>query len=135
VDWTIKGLYQSFRQFILYGIIGGISAGLDFVVFTLLCKEGLNYQFANIISIHCGITCSFILNRHFNFKIKDKTLQRFLSFYIIGFIGLSISAGLLYLLVSLNQWNEINAKLLSIVIVAIVQFLLNKFITFRTVQN
>ena len=123
--------YQRYRNIILYGIIGGISAGLDFLVYTFLCKLDLNYQIANVFSIHCGIFCSFLLNRHFNFKIKDKTLLRFLSFYVIGLTGLALSAALLYLMVNINSWNEIYAKLITIIVVAIVQFLLNKFITFK----
>ena len=124
-------IFNRYRNIILYGIIGGLSAGLDFLVYSLLCKSGLHFQVANVISVHCGIFCSFILNRHYNFKIKDKTLLRFLSFYVIGLIGLALSASLLYVLVDVSSWNEIYAKLVTIVAVALVQFVLNKFITFK----
>ena len=131
MEKSLKFYYQRYRNFILYGIIGGISAGLDFFIYTLLCKGDLNYQVANVVSIHCGIFCSFLLNRYYNFKVKDKTFLRFLSFYVIGLTGLALSAFLLYLMVDINAWNEIYAKLITIIAVAIVQFLLNKFITFK----
>jgi putative flippase GtrA len=127
----IQVYYQRYRNFILYGIIGGISAGLDFSVYTLLCKLGLDYQISNVISIHCGIFCSFILNRTYNFKTKDKPLLRFRSFYIIGMTGWLLSVVILYVMVGIKEWNEIYAKLLVVVVVAISQFLLNKFITFK----
>ena len=132
---TIKQLYSRFRNLILYGLIGGFCAGLDFAIYTLLCHfEVMPYLWANVISIHVGIFCSFFLNRSFNFKVKDKTPLRFLSFYIVGLIGLAISEGILYLMVDWAQWNELVSKLVSIVVVALVQFCLNKFITFKTKQ-
>lgn len=125
-----KKLLLSNKDFILYAIIGGFCATLDFVVYTSLCFL-MPYLWANVISTHCGIFCSFLLNRQFNFKVKDKTLIRFLSFYTVGLIGLGISSLLLFILVDLVNANEIICKLLTIVIVAIIQFLLNKFITFK----
>lgn len=125
-------LYSRFRNLILYGIIGGFCAALDFGVYTALCYfDIMPYLWANIISIHVGIFMSFFLNRSLNFKVKDKAAQRFLSFYAVGLTGLGISEGMLYLMVTKGGWNEIACKLVSIVVVALIQFLLNKFITFR----
>ncbi len=128
----INFLYSKFRNLILYGIIGGFCAALDFGIYTLLCYFNIiPYLWANIISVHCGIFCSFFLNRLINFKVTDKTTQRFISFYIVGLIGLGISEGMLLLMVNVGQWNEIACKLITIVIVALVQFFLNKYITFK----
>ncbi len=125
-------LYARFRNLILYGIIGGFCAGLDFFVYSVLCQfEVMLYLWANVISIHCGIFCSFFLNRSFNFKVKDRATQRFLSFYAVGLTGLAISEGMLYLMVTMVGWNELFCKLISIVVVALIQFILNKYITFR----
>jgi putative flippase GtrA len=128
-------LYSKYKNFVLYGIIGAISAGIDFAIYTLLFRMGLDFSISNIISVHCGIFCSFLLNRQYNFKVKDKMLSRFLSFYAIGLTGLALSAGLLWLMVTNASWNEIYAKLLTIVAVAILQFFLNKFLTFRKRTN
>lgn len=131
----VKMLYTRFRHLILYGIIGGFCATLDFGVYTLLCHfDVMPYLWANVVSIHCGIFTSFLLNRTFNFKVKDKTTQRFLSFYMVGLIGLGISEGMLYLMVTVGEWNELMSKLISVVVVALVQFVMNKYITFKTKQ-
>ncbi len=125
-------IYQRFRNLILYGIIGGFCSALDFVIYTLLCHfDVLPYLWANVISVHIGIFTSFVLNRQLNFKIKDKTPQRFISFYLVGLTGLGISSLMLYLMVDYAHWNEIVCKLITIVIVALVQFFLNKYITFK----
>ena len=128
----VKGLYFRFRNLILYGIIGGFCAALDFGVYTALCQFGIMpYLWANIISIHVGIITSFVLNRSINFKVKDKATKRFLSFYAVGLTGLGISELMLYLMVTLGGMNELLCKLISIVVVALIQFVLNKYITFK----
>ena len=129
---NLKDLYSRFRNLTLYGIIGGFCAALDFGVYTALCHfDIMPYLWANIISIHVGIFMSFILNRSINFKVKDKTTKRFMSFYAVGLTGLGISELMLYLMVTIGGMNELLGKLISIVVVALIQFILNKFITFR----
>lgn len=128
----IVELYSRFRNLILYGIIGGFCSALDFVIYTLFCHyDIMPYLWANVISVHIGIFTSFVLNRQLNFKIKDKTPQRFLSFYLVGLTGLGISTLMLYIMVDIAHWNEVICKLITIVFVALVQFLLNKYITFK----
>ncbi len=124
-------LFNRYRNLILYGLIGGFCAGLDFAVYTLLCKINVQYLVANVVGIHCGIFCSFILNRHINFRVKDKMWTRFTFFYLIGLIGLALSSGMLYYMVTMSNWDEISAKLITVVTVALVQFFLNKLITFK----
>lgn len=133
VKSLIKTLYSKFRNLILYGIIGGFCAALDFGIYAALCYTNIMpYLMANIISVHCGIFCSFFLNRSINFKVKNKPRRRFVSFYAIGLIGLAISEGMLYVMVTLMGLDTVICKLVTVVVVALIQFLLNKYITFRT---
>ena len=129
----LRQFYNRFRNLILYGIIGACCAALDFGIYTALCRlELMPYLAANIISIHVGIFTSFVLNRSINFKVKDRVSVRFMSFYAVGLTGLGISELMLYLLVTVAGLDELICKLLSIVVVALVQFLLNKYVTFKT---
>ena len=128
----IGKLYNQFRNLILYGLIGGFCAALEFAVYTVLCEfDIMPYLWANVISIHVGIFTSFVLNRSVNFKVKDKAAVRFLSFYTVGLVGLGISELMLYLMVTVGGMNELVCKLVSIVVVALIQFVLNKYITFK----
>ena len=132
----IKQLYSKFRNLILYGIIGSCSSGLDFLLYTLFVEVfGWHYIFSNCISVLAGISTSFTLNRNYNFKIKDKTRQRFALFLTIGLCGMMISNLILYLCVDILNWNKIVSKLLSIVLVVVFQFILNKYITFKPSNN
>lgn len=129
-------LYERFRNLILYGIIGSFTASLDFTVFWLLSHyTGLQYLIANIIGVTVGITTSFILNRKYNFKVEDHTARRFVIFLSVGLFGMLVSSGILYYCVDVMQLNKIPSKLLSIVIVVLAQFFLNKYITFKITRH
>ena len=130
----VRSLWTRFRELILYGLIGGFCAALDFGVYTVL-GLWIPYLWANVLSVHCGIFTSFFLNRSLNFKVKDKAAQRFTIFYLVGLSGLALSEGLIWLLASQFAWNPILAKLLTVFVVALYQFLLNKFITFKKSNN
>ncbi|MDR0560804.1 MAG: GtrA family protein [Prevotellaceae bacterium] len=120
------------KQLFKYGIIGCFCAGLDFAVYSLSVNIfDVPYLTANIVSVHCGIFTSFFLNRHFTFKVKNRTAIRFFSFYIIGLMGLAISSGMLFVLVEKMQTNEIVSKIITVFAVALIQFLSNKYISFR----
>ena len=122
---------ERWRQLILYGIIGSFSAFLDFLVYTALVSMGLFYIHANCISVLVGIGSSFLLNRHFNFKVKDAVLRRFVIFLIIGLAGLLLSNLVLYSCIEWMVLDKLVSKLLSIILVALFQFVLNKYITFK----
>ena len=126
---VISSLWPRFRELLLYGRIGGFCAALDFGLYTLL-GLWMPYLWANVISVHCGIFTSFFLNRSLNFKVKDKAAQRFTIFYLVGLSGLALSEGLIWLLANRLGWSYVLAKLLTVFIVALYQFVLNKFITF-----
>lgn len=124
-----------FKEMFLYGIIGVTSAGIDTLLFHLLTsKFGVYSLYANIFSVIVGICISFTLNLFFNFKTKDHIARRFASFFMIGMFGLLLSEGILAL-GEHQSWNMLLTKIASVVIVAIVQYILNKFISFRKTKQ
>lgn len=128
----IKSMLTKYRQLFLYGIIGGLSSGIDFVVYSGLIFSGINVLLSNIIGVHTGIITSFTLNSRLNFQMTDHIFSRFVSFYLIGLIGLGVSTLMLWCLVDRLFWNPLIAKILTILVVAIFQFILNKTITFKS---
>lgn len=135
MDFIKKILYK-FRHLILYGIIGSFSSGLDFLIYTLLVQiAGLQYIVANCISVLGGITTSFILNRNYNFKVKDHAKRRFSIFLTVGLCGLLMSNIILYLCIDVWSMDKLISKLLSIVLVVLFQFLINKYFTFKPSNN
>lgn len=132
----VVNLYYKYRNLILYGIIGCFTASLDFITYTLLTQAfGMHHITANCISVPVGIITSFLLNRAYNFKVKDHPVQRFSIFLAVGLCGMLLSNLILFIGIDRMECNKIMVKLVSIVLVVFIQFLLNKFITFRQVKK
>lgn len=130
--YIMKIQLAKYRQLIVYCIIGCTGATLDFIVYALLTNGvGMHYQLANFLSVSFGIINNFFWNCYFNFKTKDRILKRLVSFYSVGMFGWFLSAVCLGLFIEIMKFNELLAKLGTIFFVTVVQFCLNKFITFR----
>ena len=120
-----------FRQIVFYGAIGTLSASTDAAIFWVLSsRTDVPLQLANAIGIAVGITMSFWLNRAFTFQVSDRAMARFATFWAVGLTGLVLSAVILE--VGLRAGFEpMRVKLVSVVVVAATQFVLNRTITFR----
>ena len=120
------------RQFIIYGIIGLSGATLDVIGYLLLYRKiGITPSIASFISVTVGITNNFLLNLRFNFDVTGNLTKRFLSFYTIGLSGAVFSA----LAIELMQKGNIDptvAKLITIPLVVVCQYVLNKRVSFRS---
>jgi len=125
-------------QLVKYAIIGSTGVAWDFICFTVLMHVlSWPYLLANAISVSLGITNNFFLNALYNFRTRDRLLWRFVRFYGIGLVGLMISSLTMFILVNLINLNALWAKLVTLFMVAVLQFYLNKTITFknREMQN
>ncbi len=132
----VKRLYKKFRNLILYGLIGSSSALLDFLIFTLLTEVfGVYYLIANCISVTCGLTNSFILNRKYNFKVTDKTLKRALMFFAVGYCGLALNSTLLYIFINFVHLATPISKLCAMAIEVLLQFVFNSLVTFKKTKE
>ncbi|HJV78914.1 MAG TPA: GtrA family protein [Paludibacter sp.] len=123
-------------RFIKYGLVGVLGLVVDMGVFYLMNKKlGINYVVSNITSSSLAVIHNFILNSYFTFNVTDKKLKRFLSFYAIALIGMAISTGLLALFIDVLKLDSMISKLISIIIVALIQYFFNKELTFRTKKS
>ena len=128
----MRVLLKCYRELVVYCIIGCTGATLDFAIYASLTKwTDLHYQLANFISVSFGIVNNFFWNCFLNFKMRDHLLARLGTFYCIGMFGWALSAGCLWWFIELLGFNVLVAKLGTIVFVTVVQFCLNKFITFK----
>lgn len=129
--WALQMLYR-YREFVVYCLIGGSGVVVDFTAFGLLntgCH--LHYQVANFLSFSVANLSNFLLNAYFNFKVKDRLLIRFLSFYGVGLFSWFLGAGFLYALFEKCGLHVLISKAIALVAVTAIQFILNKLVTFR----
>lgn len=124
------------KQFIKYSVIGISGATLDLLVFLLLFNVGgMAAIAANLISTSCGITNNFFLNRHYNFRKKDFVLLRFLAFYGVGIVGILLSTFIIRIFHDYAGWDANIVKAASVIVVVLVQYGLNKRISFRDITS
>ncbi|HEX6258958.1 MAG TPA: GtrA family protein [Candidatus Saccharimonadales bacterium] len=127
----ITSLYQKHRSFILYALIGLCGVTLDYIVFLVLFNAfGVNAALATAISVVCGITNNFALNAIFNFKKRDHIFVRYLLFLAVGMFGLVLSIAIIALGSQAGLDPNIS-KLLSIPFIVVLQYFLNKHISFQ----
>ena len=122
-------------QFLLYCICGGLGVSTDYAIYYLAFTGGMWYQGANGLGYLAGTLMSFTLNRVFTFGMRDRVLQRLLMFLSIAAVGFAASALLLWVLVQTLGVDPRIAKLLTLPMVVLLQFSLNRRITFRAAAD
>jgi len=128
----MKRLYNKYRHFILYVLIGTIATAVDMFIFFLLSDVvGLYYLIANAISVCIGIFTSFELNSRFNFKKTNYRTRRLISFTAVCLLGMAVGSLLLALFYTQIGLPKYIAKVASVVLAGILQYLFNKNITFK----
>jgi putative flippase GtrA len=104
-------------------------------VFYAALAGGFWYQYANGLGYLAGTLVSFALNRIFTFAMRDRVLQRLAMFLVVAGLGFATSALLLWLLVDVAGLDARVAKLITLPVVVVLQFSLNRRLTFRAVSG
>ena len=130
---------KNFKQFLSYFGVGGISALVEWAVFSLFeYLLNIPYLLATILAFLVSTTVNWILGRTFTFKDstfqEKKTKEVFLVFFVSA-IGLAFNLLLMYVFVDLVGMNtnllKTLAKILATGIVFIWNFLSRKLWIYR----
>lgn len=121
----------SFIQLIKYVLIGVLGLVVDFGIYTLLTHFKMNVELANIISSTCGIINNFFWNSYTNFKVHDRMLLRFISYFLVGQITTVFTTVSLFIFVTRLHFPHLIVKVIATFVATLIQFVINKLITFR----
>lgn len=128
-SWVDMRKLKEFTKYIMIAAVGGI---LDLLLFIVLhTYTDIHIQIVNLISMFTGITTNFILNYHFNFKADSKFFKRYFSFLTIGAVGFSIVSIFVFIFVQNLEWNAIFVKIGATMFATVIQYFLNRYISFR----
>jgi putative flippase GtrA len=121
------------RQLVAFGFIGGLSAAIDAGVFWLLTWAGVWPALATVISFLSAFLVNYPGNARIVFRARhtSRTLWRYIALVLFN---LCLSTGIVELLVLANTI-PIIAKLISIVVVAIVNFTAMRNWVFRAPKD
>lgn len=142
--------HYSFFQFIKFGVVGTIGAGVDFGIYILITRildfwtvvYIFDYKIiaANIISVACAIVSNFFWNKYWTFKDlrKNVFLKQIAQFFILSAITYVLNQILVSYFVFYTSLENIFgtkedlvAKLITILIIMFLNFTISKFIVFK----
>ncbi|WP_333859534.1 GtrA family protein [Clostridium sp.] len=141
---TVKNIYntfvnnKNFKHITKFSCVGGLNTTVDFILFCVLNSIfGVNYIISQIVSYSGGTLNSYILNKFWTFndtKVKKKTLKEVIQFITVNLASLAISLIVLSILMN-NSMNSFLAKIISTLLVQIINFLGYKFWVFGRFIN
>ncbi len=118
-------------QLIKYVLIGVVGLVVDLGTYLILTYFNLNVEIANIISSTCGIVNNFFWNSYTNFKVRDRMLLRFISYFLVGQITTVFTTVSLFIFATKLGFPHLIVKVVATFVATLIQFVINKVVTFR----
>lgn len=127
-----KHQLEARKHMVTYAAIGILGLWVDLGGFYLLFNVfEVDKSLANFVSSVTAIFHNFILNYFFNFKNGNHFLRRLASFYAVGAVGIFLTQCMFWVFSDGVGITPNIVKPAAIVVVFVVQFNLNKVISFR----
>lgn len=126
---------EDFVQLVKYVLIGVLGLVVDFGIYTILTHFKMNVEIASIISSTCGIINNFLWNSYTNFKVHDRMILRFISYFIVGQITTVFTTVSLFIFVTKLGYPHLIVKIVATFVATLIQFVINKVVTFRKAKK
>lgn len=118
-------------QFIKFGIVGLSNTAIGLGTYYLFLWLGCHYMLANILSWIISVFNAFYWNSRYVFQSSSSWLKALLRTYVSYGVSFLIGAGALYVLVEFAKVSDVIAPLLVLVLTIPLNFIMNKFWTFK----
>ena len=147
VDWkhinlkTIKGLYYNYKEVINYLVFGGLATLVNFVSYFIFARViGIDEVISSGLSWVCAVIFAYITNKIFVFESKTTNKKELIkecaSFFLARiFSGITCDVGTFALMVKVFNINDIFSKIVTQVMVVIVNYVFSKFIVFKNKET
>ena len=131
-------IYKKYEELINYLIIGILTTVVSLATYYLLTLTILNasnaiyLQISNIIAWLASVTFAYFTNRKFVFKVQNKSnIREGINFYLSRISTLLIDMIIMYIFVSLLKFDNRIMKLITQIVIIILNYILSKFIVFK----
>ena len=138
----IKELYLKYKEIINYLIFGVLTTVVSLVtyyicVYTILAPDNaVQLQIANVISWIISVAFAYITNRKFVFESKEKNKIKEASKFVTSRIAtLLMDMVIMYVGVTVLKFNDKIMKLISQVVVIVMNYILSKILVFKKEKN
>ena len=133
----IKELYNKYKEVINYLFFGGCTFFVNLITYSIFAKIfGINEIISNIIAWVVAVLFAYITNKIFVFESKTKGAKSFfkeMASFILArvFSGITCDVGTFALMINVFHINDIFSKIVTQIMVIIVNYVLSKLVVFR----
>jgi len=137
---TIIGLYFNYKEVINYLIFGALCTVVNFISYFIFAKAlRLEEVSSSGLSWFCAVLFAYITNKLFVFESKTNTKKAFLkeitSFFLARVLsGILCDVGTFALMVKVFNINDIFSKIVTQIMVIIVNYIFSKLFVFKKVS-
>ena len=120
------------KETFLYLIFGFFTTLINILTYKILVNLNINYIIANIIAWIISVIFAFITNKYIVFDNKTSNfIKEFLKF-VISRLGTGLFDILfMFITISLLNFDDFIMKIISNIVVIILNYILSKFIVFK----
>lgn len=137
-DVRMKKNYLKYKELFDYLIVGVLTTAISLAVYYACIwtfadpSNPFLLQTANVLSWIISVAFAYVMSRIFVFHSKnEKVLQEILQFFLSRMATLLMDMGIMFLLVTLWKQNANIAKLVSQVVVIVMNYVLSKLFVFK----
>lgn len=129
-------LFKKHKEAILYLVFGGLTTLVNIVTYTLLYYlAGVSNSMSNVYAWILSVVFAYITNKLFVFENKSFAMPKLLveigSFFSCRLLTGLLDIGIMFLFVDVLAWHALLMKILSNIIVIILNYIASKFIIFK----
>ncbi len=135
------GLYLQYKEVLNYLIFGVLTTVVNFVSYFLFARLiRIDEVISSGLSWFCSVLFAYVTNKLFVFESDTKTIKAFLlemgSFFLARVVsGILCDVGTFALMVKVFNINDIVAKIVTQIMVVILNYILSKFFIFKKNNN
>lgn len=130
-------LLKKYSEIIKYLIVGVLTTVVNMIFFYALTyflldgNNAIQLQIANVISWIGSVTFAYIANRKIVFNSNNGVLKESIKFYSSRLLTLFLDMGIMFLFVTLLDFDYKIIKIISNILVIIGNYIISKLIVFR----
>lgn len=125
-------IYTNIKQFLRFATVGMINTIITIsIIFILSNIFNIYYIISNVVGYVAGLINSFIMNKFWTFQSKGNFLKESYWFFVVFLISYILQLMVLYYFHEIVKFNENLSQILSNIFYTLVNFTLNKLLTFR----
>jgi len=136
INEFIACLYVKLEEIILYLVVGVLTTVVSVLSYAMLAKVfGIPYMVSTVLSWIIAVLFAYVANKLVVFKTKLNTkkelLKEIYEFFKYRIVSLIMEVGLMYLMVSIMDINDVISKIVINIVVIIANYIFSKLFIFK----